>query len=918
MTIFISRMHFPALIAVLFLALIFGARAAENQVLWPGRFTPALRASGKAFQVNVVSDAIDIDFTGITNKNANEKGKGGDYILIDLGPASALRDYLPGGYLEVTVNLDKPILRVAFELGDPSDFWGTRIFLEENAPMDAGGHPYRFYLDSYPADRVASGKDHLYLNIRGPEDESGGTAHAQITSVSLSPQTADWETEKARIYKDQFHLLSFDKIEPLYYFSLDKAVDWAPIASDPFLRRFSLDGSWAKTFVGEKTWDYKYLATENTAQTDFADGSWTQTEVPEKPVVDQKGGYYWYRREIDVPADFLKGRIYLRCDDLSEDGRIYVNGKLAGSQTSVLEEWNWIVGHGSRLPDMKGHSTKEMMISHYFKRSGIPFPFDIQDIPDNAKRAYLPIFSGEYQWPYAYDVTGLLKPGRNVIAVRIYGNPMGNWWIYKNRDDRAAHHVFGLLGSMCLAATPDVGLLSLDRVPPEKVDHDGTAVHGFDCVIYDPVGSAAQVRFLCQGAQKDVPVVGGKVHAEFSLPACFASYEAKAVLLDGSGTTLDQRKITFNGAVVDIKDRVLRVNGEPFQVRGTNFGGPEWEKGGRGLTREGYSETLRFYQQEGINAIRCENPQQWQMEEAFKAGMMILASTDPASCDYSIMVLGDLQNPDYRLRTDRHRILASLIGNAPNVLLWQGANEIHHTSGYQDREVVQKLLATVHDAFRERDAAHRPVTFSNLDTVRQNWFFYDGQDIVGWNSYFSPESTQTDAEEVFRVAGDKPVIFTEWDTKEGDRAKNVASWETAMRKKWKIISTTPGSAGGFLFPHNGEYGDERGRDFIRDLFLPFSFTKGPDGWSFLNKTTASMREVSLTFLAEGADVPQTRSIAEIKAGESLNVDLPEAFTGTVEIRYDTHHGLKHFITQHFPNPISPPIPTINGGLKMNR
>ncbi len=884
-------LHRSGILLTFFLATILGAAAADNRVLWPGSGPdPVPQAAAKAFQMSASGGSIDVDFNDIANSD--------DYIQIDLGPVTDLANYLPGGYIEATADIDKPILRIAFSLADPADFWNTRIHLEFPAPLVTGSHPYRFYLDNVPAYVIAPGKDHLYLELHDLGGAARGEARARITSVTLSPQTADWQTEKTKIYLDQFQLLTFDKIEPLYYAHYENAVDWDSIAFDPGLSRIPLDGTWKKSFVGEKSWDYAYLADESPAQPNYNDSSWTATTVPEPATPDQQGGYYWYRREVDVPADVLKGKVYLRCDDLSEAGRLYVNGKLAGTQASVLEEWQWIVENGTRSPKTQGVPVKQAATWGLFERLGIPFPFDLSALPDDAKRLYLPIFSGEYKWPYAYDVTGLLVPGRNVIAARIYGDPLRGWWIYKNRNDRAAQNVFGLLGSVYLAASPGPTIERFVRIPPEKVADDGTAVHGFDCTV---VGNAAKVRFLCEGNVQTVPVVGGKAHADFTLSARFTDYRARAVLLDQQDQPLHEEEIAFNGVVVDIKDRVLRVNGEPYDIRGVNSD-VGIEQGT--VTRREFLRKLRFYQQEGINALRINQLQPWQLQAAFDAGMMVMPCTTAGSTDLDIGALGDLENPDYRLATDRHRNLATLIGQAPNILIWNGANELWHTAGYSDREILQKYLVAIRDAFRAGDPYHRPVTFANLDVLQDNWIFYDGQDVVGWNIYSVPVKSAHDAPIIFQGAGDKPLVFTEWGTHGGkkDRDGKIDAWEAEMRSKWDIISKTPGSAGGFLFPFHGEFEDERGRAFIRELYLLFSFEKNGDKWTFTNKSAAPMRDVSFIFISDGIDVPRTRYAIEIKAGGTFDVDPPDNFTGTVEIRYDTHYGLKHFFTQHIQGP----------------
>ena len=57
-----------------------------------------------AFQSKVAGDVIEIDFTDRTNQD--------NYLHIDLGKFD-LSEYLPGGYLEIDAEVDRPILRLS-------------------------------------------------------------------------------------------------------------------------------------------------------------------------------------------------------------------------------------------------------------------------------------------------------------------------------------------------------------------------------------------------------------------------------------------------------------------------------------------------------------------------------------------------------------------------------------------------------------------------------------------------------------------------------------------------------------------------------------------------------------------------------------------------------------------------------------
>lgn len=874
------------------LALATPIHAIETTVLWPGGSTPKPLHGEKAFKFQATAGALVVNFTDGANSD--------DYIHIDLGKVN-LSPYGNGGYLEVEVDVDQPVLRLGAEVTDASNFWEYRQALEGGLNLESGSHTYRFYMDGISAKRLAAGKDNLYLFIQDLGGAARGSAVIKIKKITLVPPSANWQKEKQQIYAAQYHWPKIEKIEPLYYEHLDNIVTWNQIDSTPGARQFSLNGDWKKSYFGEKTWNYAFLADVQPAKPEFDVSSWSSVSVPEPAVAEQKGGYYWYRRTFELPDGFTKGKTYLRFDDLADDGQIYINGTLIGTQTSVSKRLDWVAQNGSRFPFMVNVPIKKAMTWRHFDRCQIPFPFDSASIPDDANRLIMPLYSGEYYWPYAYDITSVLKPGKNTVAVRLYGNPMAGWWIFRHRDDRSARNVFGLLGAVTLQNVANPFIKSFVRRPPADVSEEGLAKHRFECSLQATASQVKEVQFSCGNENQIVPVQAGKeTAAEFTLPARFTQYQCVASALGKNGEVLDQQTISFHGVVVSVKKQQLYVNGDPYFVRGVNSSaGVEWDND-RTLSRKEFVRLLRHYQQVGLNTLRIEGLEPWHLEEAFKHGMMIMPVTAAASTDLSMGIFGQLVEPDLRLAWDRQKNLSILLHETPNILMWNGGNEIHHTPGYADREILEKYIEGIQEAFKMYDPYKRPVTFANLDTWAQGWFFFQGQDVIGWNIYNKPEIFAKQLPEVMEAAGGRPIIFTEYGTLKGkpDReGKKIDSWESDMRKNWELILKTPGSVGAFLFAWHGELEDERGCQFIFNLYSPFEITKDEAAITFKNRSEAPMRQVSL-LIVRGKEVLRTEYAELIKPGESRTIKLPLKEGGHLEVRYESHRGLAHFYTQN--------------------
>jgi len=846
----------------------------------------------KAFHTRATSNSLVVHFADVANSD--------DYVHIDLGKIN-LKSSGRGGYLEVEAETDNPVLRLAPAVSRPEHFWDYRQFIEGGARLQRGVRTYRFYLDALSPERIDNGSDNLYLMLQDLGGAARGSATVKILKVRLNPETADWKQKKAASYSKQYQWPKIQKIEPLYYEHYEHAVDWKQISSAPFQQQLSLNGSWRKKYFGERTWDYAFLADTQPARPDFSPADWAAVTVPEPAVENQKGGHYWYRRTFELPPDFAKGKAYLRFDDLADEAQIYVNGVLVGSQSSVEKRLDWVAENGSRFPALMELAPKRALAWQNFERCGIAFPFDQTAIPEGANRLVLPIYSGEFPWPLAYDVTSALRPGGNTVSVRLYGNPMAGWWIYRHRDDRSAKNVYGLLGDARLVNIRRPIIKTFAHLPPATVDEKGFVVHRFESELNDDDAQPSKALiFRCGDETVRIPaVVGKRAEAEFRLPAGFDSYQATVSAVDASGVVLDAQTITFNGVVIQVNDRKVFVNGDPFLVRGINASeGVEMDHD-RTVTQREFLRTLRLYEQLGINALRLGALQPWYMKQAFEHGMMVMPLSAAASTDLSIGVFGQLENPDFRLATDRQRNLALLVRDQPNVLFWNGGNEIHHTPGYSDRPIMEEYLGAIHDAFRAYDPYQRPVIYSNLDTWKQNWFFPQGQDIVGWNSYVPAQDFAQQIPAIINVAAARPVLLTEYGTSGGkaDReGKKIDAWEADMQRKWQLISGTQGLVGGFLYPHHGELEDERGRAFVRGLLAPFSVTRSQQTLSLTNRSEAPMRKLSL-LTTQGKGVVHREFAEVLEPGQAITVNLPLKDRGVLEVRYDSHRGLRHSFTQ---------------------
>ena len=160
-----------------------------------------------AFQSKVNDGVIEIDFTDRTNQD--------NYLHIDLGKFD-LAEYLPGGYLEIDAEVDRPILRIAASLSEPARFWPTRLFVEQEATMKPGRRAYRFYFDTLPAKRLKANRDHLYIFLHDIGGESKGKAKVRIHGTRLVKSAPDYTQQKNACYREQYNWRNYPELGKFY------------------------------------------------------------------------------------------------------------------------------------------------------------------------------------------------------------------------------------------------------------------------------------------------------------------------------------------------------------------------------------------------------------------------------------------------------------------------------------------------------------------------------------------------------------------------------------------------------------------------------------------------------------------------------------------------------------------------------
>ncbi|MDC2961074.1 glycoside hydrolase family 2 TIM barrel-domain containing protein [Streptomyces gilvifuscus] len=265
--------------------------------------------------------------------------------------------------------------------------------------------------------------------------------------------------------------------------------------------------------------------------------------------------------------------------------------------------------------------------------------------------------------PTEFDVTGIARPGRNVLAVRVHQWSPGSYL-----EDQDMWWLSGIFRSVTLLARP---LEALDDFFVHA-DFDHTTGRGTL-----RVDTSAPARLTVEElGLRDVPAQG-----PYELAAVEPWTAETPRLYEGQlragGETIPVR---FGFRTVAIEDGVLKVNGRPVLLRGVNR--HEFHPDhGRVLDGDTMREDIVLMKRHNINAVRTSHypPDSRFLELCDELGLWVMLECDLETHGFSLT--GDWRgNPsdDPRWREaylDRMRRTVERDKNHPSVVMWSLGNE---------------------------------------------------------------------------------------------------------------------------------------------------------------------------------------------------------------------------------------------------
>lgn len=349
--------------------------------------------------------------------------------------------------------------------------------------------------------------------------------------------------------------------------------------------------------------------------------------------------------------------------------------------------------------------------------------------------------------------------------------------------------------------------------------------------------------------------------------------------------------------VVEVDGMDIKVNGEPFLIKGVNVHGLD------GRSPERSASMMRIMRELGFNAWRGDYPPLWQMELAYELNS-IYTVLAPFSCVGTDGIFARQAGPPMTTARELSRLIVERYKNSAGVLLWNSSNEV-----YGEKE---DFISTLLPVYKVHDPYNRPVHYSNL--FGQD--LHQGQDAMGINYYFSSNQSAEDKQPIIQRSIDIarnnniPVMYTEFNSYAG------AVHSTGVEAMYGLYDwgIEQGMCGGFQYmkgnstSHPGVFDggynthkiyNEAIIDVLADAKVTLKNINVEEGKVTIivkNKRQFSLRQISLSLTASGEKIEKLL-LPDItpRSAHVVTVELPKDINGkavTIKgyIEFVTHYG----------------------------
>ncbi len=456
----------------------------------------------------------------------------------------------------------------------------------------------------------------------------------------------------------------------------------------------------------------------------------------------------WYRRSLDITAEDLKQRIYIRFGAAGQKAELYVNGKKQlsrkGGYTAFALELTDLVHLGKNQIDVR--------VSNVHDNELIPHRGDFN------------FYGGLYRSVHLLrgPTTGICRTYFASSGIRV--------WSPEVSEDQAS-----LLSSVML-------------------DHRGDAATKakLTVTLTSPEGE------VCGESSSLVTVQPGKAQ-NFPLPTIAVSkpqlwspetpqlYTVNVTVTDTAGKQLDQATLRHGIRWFQFTaDRGFFLNGKPYVLNGVNRH-QDFYKLGNALTAEQQEADIRLIKESGSNWLRLAHYTQHDrvLDLCDELGLLVWEEIP--------WVGGTSFNPEFL--TNMSSMMTEMIHqhfNYSSIIVWGISNEVRLKKGPDGKALQCPLVESLHQLIHELD----PLRVSGLVSGDINTFSDQGvmdiPDVMGYNLYCGwygrhPSDFIKRATQLHEKNPDKPMVITEYGAGSDQSIHTLTPRSRDFSEEWQIF-----------------------------------------------------------------------------------------------------------------------------------
>ena len=501
--------------------------------------------------------------------------------------------------------------------------------------------------------------------------------------------------------------------------------------------------------------------------------------------------FYWVDSPSKVPADFFKEGY-----DASDWKTIKVpaNWELNGYGTPIYVN----VDNEFRPNEPPFAPTVDNPVGCYIHEFSVPTEWKDRRVYINfgaVKSAYYVWVNGQFvgftedaKTNAEFDITGLVRPGKNKLAMKVYRFSNGSYF-----ECQDFWRISGIERDVMLYSKPQLNIYDYEVHAGLDAQYNNgifdITVSLFNGLpVMTPKGHQLAVSVYDGNIEvlslnKKLDDLNGKVFLKAEQPLvgikpwsaeCPNLYKLEIKILDKKNRVVEQLEDHIGFRTVEIQNGKLLVNGQYVLIKGVNRHEHD-PYTGHVISRESMERDIALMKQMNINTVRtCHYPDDpYWYELCDKYGLYVW---DEANCESHAQGYGEkslAKDPQYKeMVWSRNRNMLERDKNHPSVIMWSMGNECGNGVNFE----------YTYDWMKNRDKT-RPVTYERA--------IYDrNTDVIGL-MYASPKYLQKFVDEGLDKEG-RPFIMVEYCHAMGNSMGGLKDY-------WDVIEANEQLQGGCIW-----------------------------------------------------------------------------------------------------------------------